>query len=375
MKLDYKNLTICSKAEGSIPVCDTTCVPQLQENLMNSTLQLYLLLDTIYAGYMQVTLQSARTVTIAMRLANIGKDFALLHRQYVYMLLFYVLYRWDIKQVMMEVDAKEQQLQENLVQLGFQRIEYEQEHPAIAKTPLLYRLQKSDFNRTDNQDATELQKLSLEQLWELFPIVIRPYNEQYTAWYDAQRLRLQSLLKASIVRISHMGSTAVKGLEAKPCVDILLETDTRHPQKLIETLTRDGWILMSRKQEEQGDILCFNKGYTALGFTEKVYHLHVRYPAAWGELYFCEYLRTHDAVCRKYAALKKNWHRPIAEIGMDIHRQKQNVLRKLQNWPVQSFLINSSSSEEIAENAAFDAFLPYTSHNWKIKENPSNPAG
>ena len=45
MKLVYKNLTICSKAEGSIPVCDTTCVPQLQENLMNSTLQLYLLLD------------------------------------------------------------------------------------------------------------------------------------------------------------------------------------------------------------------------------------------------------------------------------------------------------------------------------------------
>ena len=239
MKLVYKNFTICSKAEGSIPVCDTTCVPQLQENLMNSTLQLYLLLDTIYAGYMQVTLQSARTVTIAMRLANIGKNFALLHRQYVYMLLFYVLYRWDIEQVMMEVDAKEQQLQENLVQLGFQRIEYEQEHPAIAKTPLLYRLQKSDFNRTDNQDATEL-----------FPIVIRPYNEQYTAWYDAQRLRLQSLLKASIVRISHIGSTAVKGLEAKPCVDILLETDTRHPQKLIKTLTRDGWILMSRKQEE-----------------------------------------------------------------------------------------------------------------------------
>lgn len=212
MKLVYKNFTICSKAEGSIPVCDTTCVPQLQENLMNSTLQLYLLLDTIYAGYMQVTLQSARTVTIAMRLANIGKNFALLHRQYVYMLLFYVLYRWDIEQVMMEVHAKEQQLQENLVQLGFQRIEYEQEHPAIAKTPLLYRLQKSDFNRTDNQDATELQKLSLEQLWELFPIVIRPYNEQYTAWYDAQRLRLQSLLKASIVRNIPYGKYRGKGI-------------------------------------------------------------------------------------------------------------------------------------------------------------------
>ena len=86
---------------------------------MNSTLQLYLLLDTIYAGYMPVTLQSARTVTIAMRLANIGKDFALLHRQYVYMLLFYVLYRWDIKQVMMEVDAKEQQLRKIMFSWAF----------------------------------------------------------------------------------------------------------------------------------------------------------------------------------------------------------------------------------------------------------------
>ena len=180
-----------------------------------------------------------------------------------------------------------------------------QKHPAMAKTSLLYRLQASDFNRKENMDAEELQKLSLEQLWELFPIVIRPHNEQYAAWYDAQRLHLQELLKASIVRISHIGSTVVKGLEAKPCVDILLETDTRHPQELIKRLTQDGWILMSRKQEEQGDILCFNKGYTALGFAQKVYHLHVRYPAAWGELYFCDYLRAHDEACREYAALKK----------------------------------------------------------------------
>ena len=111
-------------------------------------------------------------------------------------------------------------------------------------------------------------------------------------------------------------------------MDILLETDTRHPQELIERLTQDGWILMSRKQEEQGDILCFNKGYTVLGFTEKVYHLHVRYPAAWGELYFCEYLRAHAEVCREYAALKKNWHRPIAKTEMLIHTQRHNLSKK-----------------------------------------------
>ena len=305
MKLVYKNLTICSKAEGSIPVWDSAHAPQLQEQQMHNMLQLYLLLDTIYAGYMQVTLLTAHTVSITMKLANTGKNFAQLQRQYLLMLLFYVLYRWDIAQVVMEVDGKDRQLQENLVQLGFSSVGQAQKHPAMAKTSLLYQLQASDFNRKENLDAEELQKLSLEQLWELFPIVIRPHNEQYAAWYDAQRLHLQELLKASIVRISHIGSTAVKGLEAKPCVDIMLETDTRHPQELIKRLTQDGWILMSRKQEEQGDILCFNKGYTALGFAQKVYHLHVRYPAAWGELYFCDYLRAHDEACREYAALKK----------------------------------------------------------------------
>ena len=105
MKLVYKNLTICSKAEGSIPVWDSAHAPQLQEHQMHNMLQLYLLLDTIYAGYMQVTLLAAHTVSITMKLANTGKNFAQLQRQYLLMLLFYVLYRWDIAQVVMEVDG------------------------------------------------------------------------------------------------------------------------------------------------------------------------------------------------------------------------------------------------------------------------------
>ena len=118
-------------------------------------LQLYLLLDTIYAGYMQVTLQSARTVTIAMRLANIGKDFALLHRQYVYMLLFYVLYRWDIKQVMMEVDAKEQQLQENLVQRVYAFVAPKLVAGANAKSPV------EGAGISSMKDALQLQDIEI----------------------------------------------------------------------------------------------------------------------------------------------------------------------------------------------------------------------
>ncbi len=216
MKLVYKNLTICSKAEGSIPVCDTTCVSSAAGK---SNEQHFAAVSA--AGYHLCRLYAGdASVCTHCDDRNAAGEY---RKGFCTAASTVCVYAAVLRPVSLGYQAgddgggcKGAAAAENLVQLGFQRIEYEQEHPAIAKTPLLYRLQKSDFNRTDNQDATELQKLSLEQLWELFPIVIRPYNEQYTAWYDAQRLRLQSLLKASIVRISHMGSTAVKGLEAKP---------------------------------------------------------------------------------------------------------------------------------------------------------------
>lgn len=311
MKLIYKNLTICSREELSIPADDTAVFKERQDDqdlCAESTMRLHLLLDKIYAGYIQVSLLSADTLNLSVKLPDIGKHAAKLQQQYLSMLLFYVLFRWDIKHVVMEAALTDLQLQRNLVQLGFQRLSrQEQGGQSTRRDDLLYHLEKADFNTALDEDGMrkELQTLSLDQLWELFPVIIKPYNEHYTSWYTEECLRIQTLLNERIVRISHIGSTAVKGLAAKPCVDILLELDTSHPQELIKTLESDGWVMMSRKQEKQGEILCFNKGYTPLGFAERIYHLHVRYPDAWGELYFCDYLRSHDELCQKYAALKK----------------------------------------------------------------------
>jgi GrpB-like predicted nucleotidyltransferase (UPF0157 family) len=41
-----------------------------------------------------------------------------------------------------------------------------------------------------------------------------------------------------------------------------------------------------------------------MGVAEKVYHLHVRYPGHWNELYFRDYLIEYSEVEKEYSKLK-----------------------------------------------------------------------
>jgi GrpB-like predicted nucleotidyltransferase (UPF0157 family) len=151
----------------------------------------------------------------------------------------------------------------------------------------------------------ELSEMTLEELWTLFPIILKEYNEDYKKWYEIEKQRLLSYIdEQDIIRISHMGSTAVEGLLAKPTVDILLEIERgSNIERLTDILLQNGWLLMSSVQQPFMKLV-FNKGYTKEGFAKKVYHLHVRYYDNWDELYFRDYLREHKEVADKYARLK-----------------------------------------------------------------------
>ena len=154
----------------------------------------------------------------------------------------------------------------------------------------------------------DLSELSLEELWALFPIILKEHNPDYKVWYEEEKQRIISKVKPeNLIRISHIGSTAVKGLTAKPIVDILLEIDGAcGVSAIIEVLKTLGWRLMS--QEDDPVKLSFNKGYTPEGFADRVYHLHVRYFGNWPELYFRDFLIAHPDVAGESERLKlKLW--------------------------------------------------------------------
>lgn len=150
-----------------------------------------------------------------------------------------------------------------------------------------------------------LSELTLEELWQLFPIMLSEYNPAWPKWYAEESEALKGLLGVAIRRLRHIGSTSVPGLTAKPTVDILLEiVDDVSAKDVRESLEQGGWTTMAEANAPDWRLdMC--KGYTPEGFAERVFHLHVRRYDDWDEPYFCEYLRSYPDVAAEYVALKR----------------------------------------------------------------------
>lgn len=150
-----------------------------------------------------------------------------------------------------------------------------------------------------------LSEMSNEELWTLFPIVLKEYNPDYPLWYAQEELILAELIGGNrIRRISHVGSTAVPDLLSKPTVDILFEiAQDCNVDELIFMLEQNGYICAMQPQNPS-PYLMFMKGYTLQGFAERVFHLHVRYGGDWDELYFRDYLQLHPNISMQYGMLK-----------------------------------------------------------------------
>ena len=70
----------------------------------------------------------------------------------------------------------------------------------------------------------DLSKMTLEELWALFPIFLVPHDDRWKDSFNEIRQTLTGLLAAQpVVRISHIGSTAIQGIWAKNIVDVMIE--------------------------------------------------------------------------------------------------------------------------------------------------------
>ncbi len=150
----------------------------------------------------------------------------------------------------------------------------------------------------------KLSDMTLEELWMLFPIKLTKHNDEWEKQYlEAAALLKEKLSSHNITRISHIGSTAVNNIWAKPIVDILVEVaPDENISAVAETVINGGFIKMS---ESKGRI-SFNRGYTENGFAEKVYHLHLRFAGDNDELYFRDYLNENPSIAKEYEQLKLN---------------------------------------------------------------------
>ena len=156
--------------------------------------------------------------------------------------------------------------------------------------------------------SKNLEEMSLEELWQLFPIFLVEHKKDWKSWYEEEKLIITALIpKEYIIRIAHIGSTAISNIWAKNIVDILIELNLETQLEQVKNiLTNNGWLCMS----EDLNRISMNKGYTEQGFADRVFHLHLRIKGDNDELYFRDYLRENEDIAKEYESLKLSlWRR------------------------------------------------------------------
>jgi GrpB-like predicted nucleotidyltransferase (UPF0157 family) len=124
-----------------------------------------------------------------------------------------------------------------------------------------------------------------------------------TGWHNEFQLRaaaLRATLGIVALRIDHIGSTAVPGLDAKPTIDIQVSVaDVDDIDSYRPSIERLGYTFHERSL---GDI-----EHRFFSAPSRAAHVHVcRFGSDWERrhLLFPDYLRTHLDAALRYAALK-----------------------------------------------------------------------
>ncbi|WP_433167280.1 GrpB family protein [Kribbella sp. CA-247076] len=133
-------------------------------------------------------------------------------------------------------------------------------------------------------------------------IVVVGYDEAWVGWFREIGGRLRQELGDLAVRIDHVGSTAVHGLDAKPVIDVQVSVAALEPVEAYRgAVERAGFVHRAENPER-------TKRYFRERPGDRRTHVHVRRAGSFSEqfnLLFREYLRAHPQHAREYGELKR----------------------------------------------------------------------
>lgn len=151
----------------------------------------------------------------------------------------------------------------------------------------------------------DLDKLTPEELGQLFPIIIQDYSREWSALFKIEKkLILDSFAQKDIVNIDHIGSTAIPRIKAKPTIDILLQISELINIENVKDIFISLGYQLTNQPDNPPPHMTFVKGYTKKGIKGQAYHVHIRYKGDWDEIRFRDYLINHSEIAKDYETLK-----------------------------------------------------------------------
>ncbi|WP_373894126.1 GrpB family protein [Virgibacillus sp. CBA3643] len=132
-------------------------------------------------------------------------------------------------------------------------------------------------------------------------VVVTPYNTNWPTMFEKEVNKLHNILGSEIIEIHHIGSTSVKGLKAKPVIDIMPVV------KNISRIDTFNSAMISTGYEPKGENGIPDRRYFQKGGDNRTHHVHIYAlgnPEIERHLAFRDYLRAHPDDLKRYGDLK-----------------------------------------------------------------------
>jgi len=133
-----------------------------------------------------------------------------------------------------------------------------------------------------------------------YEVVVVPYDEAWPARFDATAGRIREALGDRVLELSHVGSTAVPGLAAKPVIDAdLTVADSGDEPAYLPDLEAAGFVLRVREPDWEEHRMCT--------VADRSVNLHIFSPGAsepQRHLMFRDWLRSNPDDRAAYAERK-----------------------------------------------------------------------
>ena len=129
------------------------------------------------------------------------------------------------------------------------------------------------------------------------------FNEAWASEYELEAKLLKEVLGDRLLEIHHVGSTSIKGLKAKPVIDILVAIESLDNILEIEELLKD-YDYSNRGHQGVEDRYFFAKGPEE----SRTHYIHFVEPnnnTYYNLVLFKKYLLEHEEYIQKYCELKQ----------------------------------------------------------------------
>ncbi len=136
-------------------------------------------------------------------------------------------------------------------------------------------------------------------------MLVVPYDDSWNKMYEKEKVLLSSIFGNLIIDIQHFGSTAVKGLSAKPIIDIMIVVDD------IMQIDVFNSILKQYEYTARGENGIVGRRYFVKSNQDNIdvhtHHLHIYQKGSAhisDELMFRDYLQINNEALKEYESVK-----------------------------------------------------------------------